>query len=186
MNREFEKTNIINLEDPAEDVFVTNIETLDGNRRIFESIWNSNDYYAQTVIDVLTNPETPQECRNLLEPAFALLKLSDFVAEKVGLQRWHMESSTPRGKIRLAPTIRVTERARAVTVTNSELDRLNINRDEVIPFILRYEDQSALMNETIGHTSLERRLLWILVVTNWFWPCHMQSVQRSEDLFFLR
>ena len=105
LNRQFDKTHITVLEEPVEDVFVTNVETPHGNRRIFEGIWNSNDYYVQTAIDVLIGSTTPQECQNLLVPAFALLKLSDFVAERVGLERWHVEPSTPRSNIRLAPAL---------------------------------------------------------------------------------
>ena len=159
LNRQFDKTHITVLEEPVEDVFVTNVETPHGNRRIFEGIWNSNDYYVQTVIDVLIGSTTPQECQNLLVPAFALLKLSDFVAERVGLERWHVEPSTPRSNIRLAPATRGAERARAVTFNYSELDKLNINRNELMPFILRDKDQQALRNEIIGHTSLEKRPL---------------------------
>ena len=159
LNRQFDKTQITVLEDPVEDVFVTNIETPDGNRRIFEGIWNSNDYFLQTVIYVLGSSGIPQECQILLQPAFALLQLSDLVAERVGLPRWHTETSTPRSKIKLAPATRVAERARAVTFTNSELDRLNINYDELAPFIIRDEDRQRLISETIGHTSLERHPL---------------------------
>ena len=61
-------------EDPVEDVFVTNVETPEGNRRVFEGTWGANDYFVQVVIDILDSRQAPQECRNLLLPAFALLK----------------------------------------------------------------------------------------------------------------
>ncbi len=43
LNRQLAKTDILRLEDPVEDVFVTNVETPEGNRRVFEGIWESND-----------------------------------------------------------------------------------------------------------------------------------------------
>ena len=149
-------TSITMFEDPSEDVFVTNVETPEGNRRIFEGIWNSNDYFAQVVIDILRNRQAPRECQSLLGPALALLKLSDCVAERVGLQRWGVEPSTPRNKARLMPAIRVVDRANAVTFTDSELNVLGIDRDVLTPFILAIEDRQHLLTETIGHTSLER------------------------------
>ena len=156
LNEQLGNTSIIMLEDPSEDVFITNVETPEGNRRIFEGIWNSNDYFVQVVIDILRSRQAPQECQNLLYPAFALLKLSDCVAERVGLQRWHVESSSPRNKARLVPSIGVISRAHAVTFTDRALDALGINRDILTPFIFSIEDRQDLLTEIIGYTSLEK------------------------------
>ena len=159
LNRQLANTQIALLEDPVEDVFVTNVETPEGNRRVFEGIWESNDYFVQVVLESLGSRRAPQECRDLLLPAFALLKLSDCVAERVGLRRWHIEPSTPKGTVRLAPATRVADRARAITFTDSELDALGINREVLAPFILRDQDKQALAEESTGHSSLERRPL---------------------------
>ena len=156
LNEQLGNTSIVMLEDPSEDVFITNVETPEGNRRIFEGIWNSNDYFVQVVIDILRSHQTPQECQNLLYPAFALLKISDCVAERVGLQRWHVESSTPGNKARLVPSIGVVNRAHAVTFTDRDLDILGINRDILTPFIFPIEGRQHLLTEIIGHTSLEK------------------------------
>ena len=159
LNRELGSSWVTMSEDPIGDVFVTNVETHEGNCRVFEGIWESNDYFVQVVIDTLDSPHAPQECQNLLGPALALLKLSDCVAERVGLQRWHVEPSAPQGKVILPSATRLADRARAVTFTDGELDSLNINRGVLEPFILCDEDRQALVAETIGHTSLERRPL---------------------------
>ena len=157
LNEQLGNTSIVMLEDPSEDVFITNVETPEGNRRIFEGIWNSNDYFAQVVIDIfLRSRQAPQECQNLLEPAFALLKISDYVAERLGLQRWHVEPSTPRNKDSLVPAIGVVKRASAVTFTDGDLDALGTNRGILTPFILPVEDRRYLLTEIIGHTSLEK------------------------------
>lgn len=159
LNRELGNTWVARSEDPVEDVFVSNVETHEGNHRIFEGSWASNDYFAQVIVKILSSPDAPEKCRNLLAPALALLKLSDCVVERVGLQRWHAEPSTPQGKVKLVPATRMIDRARAVTFIDSDLETLDINRDVLAPFIVRDEDRRALMAETIGHTSLERRPL---------------------------
>ena len=146
-------------EDPVEDVFITNVETYEGNRRIFQGIWKSSDYFVQVAINALSNRRAPQECQNLLGPVFALLRLSDSVAERVGLQRWHSEPSTPQGKIEVACVNQRDERPQAVIFSNSELDALGIKRHMLAPFILRDEDRQTLKTETIGDSSLERRPL---------------------------
>jgi Holliday junction resolvase len=144
-------------EDPVEDVFITNVETPYGNRRIFEGIWESNDYFLQVVLDTLMNPEAPDECQNLLQHALALLRLSDCIAERLDLQRWHIEPSTPKGFVPVASTTRVNTRARAVTFTNKNLEILGVTRESIAPFILREEDRKNLLGESTGHSSLERR-----------------------------
>ncbi len=159
LNKRLRATGITDLEDPAEDVFVTNVGTPEGNRRVFEGTWELSDYFVQIVIDILGNSKVPRECRTLLVPVFALLTLSDCVAQRVGLRRWHVEPSTPGGAVKLPSLTRIAERARAVTFTADDLNALGINHDALIPFVLREVDRQALASETIGHSSLERRPL---------------------------
>lgn len=159
LNKRLLNTQIVHLEDPAEDVFVTNVGTPEGNRRVLEGTWVSSDYFVQIVIDILDNSKVPRECRTLLVPVFALLTLSDCVAERVGLQRWHIEPTKPGGAVNLPSAAQIGDRAKAITFTAHDLNVLGINRDTLIPFILREEDRQALASETIGHSSLERRPL---------------------------
>lgn len=159
LNQYLGQTQMAMWEDPVEDVFVTNVDTPEGNRRVFEGIWESNDYFLQTVLDTLTSRKAPQEFHELLRPAFSLLRLSDCVAERLSLERWHIEPSRAKGAINVAPIIRLDERARSVTFTNKDLERLGITRELVSPFILREEDKSKLISESTGHSSLERRPL---------------------------
>jgi hypothetical protein len=148
------------LEDPAEDVFISNIGTPEGNRRIFEGTWESNDYFLQVVLDTLSGPMVPHECQTLLLSAFALLKLSDCVAERLGLHRWHIAISTPKGLIRVDKATHVGERARAVTFTNEDLHLLGITREALAPFIFLKENRRLIVNESTGHSSLERHPLF--------------------------
>ncbi|TKS58235.1 MAG: hypothetical protein EWM72_03127 [Nitrospira sp.] len=157
LNRYLER--IARIEDPVEDVFVTNVDTPQGNRRTFEGIWESNDYFLQVVLDTLISRRAPKECRDLLQPAFALLCLSDCVAERLGLQRWCLETSMPQGRVPIAPVTRVDQRSCAVTFTDAELTKIGVRRELLTPFILREEDKRRLISESTGHSSLERRPL---------------------------
>lgn len=159
LNRQLGNSDIARLEDPVEDVFVTNVETPEGNRRVFEGIWESNDYFVQVVLETLGSRSAPQECQDLLAPAFGLLRLGDCVAERLGLRRWHIEPSTPKGIVRIAPATQLDERARAVTFTENDLESLGVGREVLAPFILRVEDKQALVSESTGHSSLEKHPL---------------------------
>ncbi len=159
LNDHLGQADIPRLEDPVEDVFITNVGTPDGNQRVFEGIWESNDYFLQVVLDTLLSRNAPEGCRNLLRPALALLRLSDCVAERLDLHRWHVEPSTAKGTVRIAPGTRVDDRARAVTFSNPDLQELGINREMLTLFVFREEDKKQLISESTGHSSLERRPL---------------------------
>ena len=159
LNDELGRGEIAMLEDPAEDVFVSNVRTPEGNRRIFEGLWESNDYYLQATIDILMSRQAPQECRDLLLPALALLRISDTAAERLKLGRWHVEPSSPRHPVKIEPTAHMSDRTRAVTFTDDDLVALGITRETVNPFVLRATDREALSNELTGDSSLEKRPL---------------------------
>ena len=170
LNRQLGNTEIASLEDPAEDVFVTNVETPEDNRRVFEGIWESSDYSVQVVLETLNNRRVPPECRELLVPAFALLRLSDCVAERVGLQRWHLEESSPQGVVTLPPATQVANRARAITFTAGELEVLGVSRDVLAPFILRDADDRPSWPKQPDTRPL-RDALWSTSVVNWSLLC---------------
>lgn len=156
MNSEIGRTWVVQLEDPVENVFVTNVLTTEGNRRIFEGIWEANDYYTQVIIEVLASRSAPKACRDLLIPIFEMLKLSDFVAEQAGLQRGHFEPSSPKGKVRLESTKKVEKLSHMITFSNNSLDMLGIKRESLAPFIISDNDKNNLAAESIGNSSLER------------------------------
>lgn len=156
LNRYLGKTQLAKLEDPAEDVFVTNVETPGGNCRIFEGIWESNDYFLQIALDTLMSYEAPQACRDLLGPAFALLRLSECVAERLDLPRWHTEPSNAHGLVRVGTETDVAERELAVTFTGEDLERLGVSRETLAPFVIGDEEKAALVDQWTGHSSLER------------------------------
>ena len=116
------------LEDPASDVFVTNIDTTEGNRRIFEGDWSSSAYYAQCVVDTLLAPRAPRECTGLIPPVSALLRLSEEVAERLNLKRWTSEPSLPSAPIALPSTQEISRRFKSLEFTDDQLDFLGISR----------------------------------------------------------
>jgi len=159
LNKYLGQTVSAMLEDPVEDVFISNIETPEGNRRIFEGTWESNDYFLQVVLDILLSDHNQEKWQSLIYPTLALLRLSDFVAERLNLFRWHIEPSTDKGFISIGPSTRVKTRAQAISFTDKDLDGLEITRDILSPFIFSLKDRNNLLNESIGNTSLERHPL---------------------------
>ena len=156
LNNYLENSKIANREDPPEDVFIGNVGTPKGNRRIFNGISHSNDYFVRAVIDILADPKTPRECRDLLVPVSALMALSERVAERLGLQRWHSEESIPWGTIELPSATQLIDRARAITFTAEDFRVFGIRRDILEPFVFHGDDESDLTTESTANSTLER------------------------------
>ena len=156
LNKSFENSSIPFLEDPVEDVFISNIATPKGNFRIFEGIWESNDYFLQAVIDTLIGNKSFHDLNELIEPIFALMRLSDCIAERLNLERWRSDESIPRGTVNIVADTRMNGRARAITFTRENLEYIGVSRIILEPFILTQKDKECLREETIGNSSLER------------------------------
>ena len=150
---------IRHLEDPVDDVFLTNVETCDGNYRVFEGGWTANAFYVQSVVDVLSTAGSPPVCRELLRSCMALLRISDYVAGRLDLNRWCHEESSEGGDVRLPAEAAIVRRQRAVLIQERDLRDLGVNRDDLEPFVFRTADTPLLLGETLGHTSLERHPL---------------------------
>ena len=146
-------------EDPAEDVFVANVITPEGNRRILQGVWEANDYYAEVIIDVLLSQELPKECSRLLEPVLALLRISEKIAERLNLRRWQHEPCTPQGEIRIPPEAAIRRAASAVSFSDSQLLEMCVKPGLLAPFILGDSEKSRVLSQAIGNTLLERRPL---------------------------
>lgn len=150
---------ITHLEDPVEDVFIVNLETSEGNRRLFRGIWEAPDYFLQVAMDTLSKGRAPQQCKDLLHSAYALLRISEAVAERLGLERWHSEETDAQSTMRIAPITGISEHAKAITFSIEDLATYQIDRELLAPFIFRESDRCRIASENIGHSSLERRPL---------------------------
>ena len=159
LNNHLGRTQIADHEDPPEDVFVTNVETPKGNFLLFQSVWESNDYFAQTVIDLLHNSGAPPKCKELITPIYSLLTLSDCLAKHACLQRWISTPSESKGIVKLPKANQILKRAEDVTFSATDLSALGIERNSLEPFILNGQDRQNLNSETIGNSSLEQRPL---------------------------
>lgn len=159
LNNHLGRTKIAYHEDPPEDVFVTNIETPKGNFLLFQSVWGSNDYFVQAMINVLLRPGAPLECKKLFASVYSLLALSDCVAKRVGLQRWASSPSVPHGNVKLPKAGKILRCAKAVTFSAADLSDLGIERNSLKPFILNDQGKQSLDSETIGNSLLEKHPL---------------------------
>lgn len=146
------------LEDPLEDVFVTNVIGPGGNYRVFEGTWEINDRYLQFLLNCLQAGDL--SCAPiLLASVVALLRVSDEIAARADVTRWEgsPEETPSRSFLQDNPT--VEDLQTRVTLSGADLDRLDVTLEQLRPFLLPDSAASALSDEDLGHTTLERHPL---------------------------
>src|SRR5687768_7968143 len=81
-NRDLQAPFVAAMEDPVEDVFVSNVVSSSGNHRIFEGIWEAADYWLQEVLYIIVDPQLPPWMAQVRQCVISLLKLSEEVTRR--------------------------------------------------------------------------------------------------------
>lgn len=155
-NRHFSVPSIAAMEDPLEDVMVSNVVDVSGNHRIFEGIWESNAYWLQCLLHVLEQMPPAPEISAVLRSAAALLDLSNAVAERLGLERNSAGAGEPKGKIPLPHFRDLETAADAVMFSTEDLRQMEIEPSALEPFIFRDGSESEILGACLEHSPLER------------------------------
>lgn len=144
------------MEDPIEDVFVSNIVAHGGNYRLLEGIWETADHYVQDVLDCLAFTSWGGKHGSTLRRATALLRLSDLAIERAGVARWAVSEKTyPKDEF-LASDLYPHALGERVTFRQVDLEQLGVSLVDLAPFFLKPIERKRLRDESIGHTTLER------------------------------
>lgn len=150
-------TQIAMIEDPQEDVFVSNILTEHGDLRVFNALWEANDYFIQVLIDIVTRYQVPESLQQIKESCISLLKLSEQVAARSGLCRNSSEDSHDKEMINVPRSSEYGFLSKRVTFTSDELENLGISVQSIQPFIISNDEILALKQSTVGNSILERK-----------------------------
>lgn len=152
-------------EDPVEDVFVSLVPSRSGGIRIFEGVWeDSGQFLHDAVAALMLMPSAPW-IATTLQQVNGLLTLSEAVADRVDAARYTMSTGQPRVPLTIS-TRTVPHRAEAVRFTLAEVLALGTLGGDLIPFIFDLQAAEGLLDETLGHTALERRPL-VRAGTDW-------------------
>lgn len=146
------------LEDPVEDVFLSNVATWFGNARLFDGGWGDNDYYVQSCLAALTKLKDRPWAARAQVHVIALLRLSEAVAARTAIPRFTLSNSPPRRPLRISAATVEPGKAH-VTFTIEDIFALGFSPGDLNPFVFRPKDAHTLEGEGLGHTSLERRPL---------------------------
>lgn len=158
LNRQLGTPAIAYMEDPAEDVFVVNVVSSLGEFRVLGGMWESGESATTLLYDALIK-HGEDEQRAWLGPATALLRLSDAMVTKSGLQRWQMEPSVPKTEIPFAPVTPLDRWGARVTFTETDLAALGIDPADLTHFVFNMDGRNALLEQNNQESELHRRPL---------------------------
>ena len=143
--------------DPAEDVMVGVINTVEGTYRILEGLWESGSFHCQRFIEIIEKMPEREPFKSLKNSTYALLKVSNLTVVKTGLPFFERGNDHPilgMSEITLRSLEQISERA---VVKKSDLDSLGIDSSNLDQFILRHSDYSKIEHGTFGNSVLERQ-----------------------------
>ncbi len=159
LNSDTKLSSIALREDPPEDVFISNVITDDGNRRIFEGTWESSDFFLQRLLNVIKALPKNEEADSLRKEVNALLKLSEAIASRRRLPRYIVGGGEDKGDIPLPKRRQLESKAQAITFSEANLRRLGVNPEELSVFIFDTEKREALEEQSFEDSDIIRRPL---------------------------
>jgi hypothetical protein len=155
-------------EDPAEDVLVSVIVTPRGNFRVLEGVWESGSFYLQRIMNIIEMLPDVQNTKFLKQCAYALLGLSDAFCGRFGLSRYDLGNEVPLGELSEELSEQVAKFQRLAVFTTQELAELEIDINGLAVFGFNLRDRAGILNDRIGHSSLERFPLAYRARSVWF------------------
>jgi hypothetical protein len=155
LNAGLDRAGVLRLEDPNEDLFCDLIATERGSFRILPGQWEAAGPYTETLLSAFHTLPESQLKHDALDSVYALLTLSDALAERAGVDRFSPSEGEPMGVLLLPNDDTLHRLARRVKFTHGELDRLGIRIEALTPYLLEASYFPYLIDREIGNTPLE-------------------------------
>lgn len=153
LNRQLGNRTIASMEDPAEDVFVSNVLTSHGDFLVLGGLWEVPDSASSLLIRTIEE-HGGKDQKVWLQPVYALLKVSDFILRRAGLQRWQIEPSIPNRPIEPGPPASYLEWCNRSKLTVADLEAAGVSPALLEPFVFDASKAPALMQQSNQESAL--------------------------------
>jgi hypothetical protein len=147
------------LEDPPEDVFVSQVRCRAGNFRLIEGMWEGNGFYLQLFLDLVEGIPRGVNGDRIRASVLAMLRLSDTLCDRAGLARWTMGAMN-------ALDIIDTKRAASLLVgrnklrfTLNDLAESEVDLTALEPFLFELASAVDLLDRPPAGSPVESRPL---------------------------
>lgn len=171
------------LEDPAEDLFVSCVNSKFGSFRIFQGNFGDAAFHVERLLAFFAEKPDFPTFQETIDGVLALLRLSDALAERVGLSRYSAGGGHAGKRIRLPRWRDLEPRVRSTCFTDADLQSLGITKSSLTDFFLSEEHRAKLTQEVMWGSSLERRPL--LELENEFLVIEPSTLSRTAVRFMV-
>ncbi len=172
LNKELGATSFASLEDPVEDVFITNVITEVGNIRIFEGVWESSDFYLQRLLNVIRILPDGPSTRQLNREVYGILMLSEEIADRRHLNRFLPGGGNDKGSVRIPSDKELKALSKTIVFTLEDLQRLEILPADLEPFIFDLQHTNKLKEQSLEESDLQQHPIvkendkWLVLLPN--------------------
>ncbi len=143
------------MEDPVEDVFISNVVTNTGNSRVFEGIWEANDFWLQQALNALRSFRGEEWADRSFDKINGLLAVSEELARRCNLPRFMMGGGFTRTDLDLPLEAELQARAMQLHFSPGELVEIGAPLELLEDFV--HDDDPA--EGTESDSTLQRRPL---------------------------
>lgn len=158
LNRQLGIRNIAGLEDPPEDVFVSNVICNSGEYLVQGGLGESSDSSTALLIRSIES-FGGEEQQQWLISAYALLRVSDFVLKRAKLKRWQSAGSIAKRAVSIGPSSPLTDWASYVLISTNDLAQLEITPAQLDDFIISESESRKLPLESNQESTLHKKPL---------------------------
>lgn len=144
------------LEDPPEDIFVHNILSNRGDYKVVGGIWEGAGFYLQRFMHLVDGMPDRGIFAKIANAAHALLKVSEFVCTRAGLQRYELGDEVGEDTLSAKFAAKASELRALVAITPDDLKGIGVDFDDLSRFIFNPSDRKTLVTQPLGNTDLER------------------------------
>lgn len=145
------------MEDPAEDVFVTLVNSPQGNFRILEGIREGAGFHLQRVLGVLETMPQQAPYTGIRDSVRSMLVLSDEIAERAKLCENLLGGELPLESLPRGIADALSRCRELIRFSEEDFARLGIATESLSDFEFDPGGRAELAAQRIGHTDIERR-----------------------------
>lgn len=150
------KSPCVNSEDPAEDVFVSLIQTEDADYRMLEGIWESAGFYTQRVVNVIATMPQEGHFASLKRTVRAMLMVSEIICERAGLHRYQQGSDFRHATIATGEIGRRDALIERTSIRYPDLEARGVLKEELAPFFLHKQALTELGRQQVALSAIDR------------------------------
>jgi len=144
------------MEDPSEDMLVGAVRSPWGNFRVLEGLWEGGVFYLQRFIDVVDAMPEGSGYDAIRRAVIALLRLSEAACNSARLERFQLGAEMPAATLSKRALPALLLRRRHLRFSRQDLVALQVDPTDLKPFVFDMNARSALLDEPLGASSLER------------------------------